>query len=245
MGLSPRQDAQKAASHSGSDVRSGPRARRRTRARVDSQGPRHARDGPRLRGPNRVSRLPLLALFRARERARVPRRLSEARRPPGVQPRDRAAEGRPRPSARRERAFSAPPARSQDGSSREGRLQRWAIRGRCSGRGTRPLARSQRTVRRAARGHEHLAERAVERPRREPRHSGGGGASSASCSRTSRISSRSCGSAASLRTSARIDERTRRRAAASRRAVRTASESVSPSARTTSRAAAEASSSRT
>ena len=66
------------------------------------------------------------------------------------------------------------------------------------------------------------------------------GTSSAICSRMMRISSRSLSSAATRWTSSRIAERTRRRAAASRSAVRTASESVSPSARTTSSAATEA-----
>lgn len=71
------------------------------------------------------------------------------------------------------------------------------------------------------------------------------GASSASCSRMTRISSRSCSSAASMRTSSRTADRSRRRAAASRSAMRTASESLSSPARTISRAAAEASSRRT
>jgi hypothetical protein len=72
-----------------------------------------------------------------------------------------------------------------------------------------------------------------------------GGARSAICSRIKRISSRSASSAARRRTSSRIADLTRRRAAASRRAVRTASESVKPSARTTSSAAAALSSRRT
>ncbi len=71
-----------------------------------------------------------------------------------------------------------------------------------------------------------------------------GGARSAICSRIKRISSRSAWSAARRRTSSRIADLTRRRAAASRRAVRTASESVRPSARTTSSAAAALSSRR-
>lgn len=179
------------------------------------------------------------------ERARVPRRRSGALWRRGAQLRDRAAEGPPRWSAQRERVSPPPPARSQDGSLREGRLRTSAIRGRCSGRGTRLLARPRQSVRPAAHDRGRHVGAATGRPRRVPRHSGERGASSASCSRTTRISSRSCGSAASLCTSARIEERARRRAAASRRAVRTASESVSPSARTTSRAAAEASSSRT
>ncbi len=56
----------------------------------------------------------------------------------------------------------------------------------------------------------------------------GDGASSASCSRMIRISSRSSASAAMAETSSRIDDRTLRRAAASRSAVRTASESLIP-----------------
>lgn len=71
------------------------------------------------------------------------------------------------------------------------------------------------------------------------------GASSASCSRTRRISSRSVLSEASCRTSARIADRARLRAAASCNAVLTASESVIPAARTTSSAAADEASSRT
>ncbi len=71
------------------------------------------------------------------------------------------------------------------------------------------------------------------------------GASAASCSRMTRISSRSSSSAASRRTSSRVADRARRRAAASRSATRTASESLRPSARMTSRAASEPSSSRT
>jgi hypothetical protein len=83
------------------------------------------------------------------------------------------------------------------------------------------------------------------RSRRGPRQSRRSGASSANCSRTKRIFSRSSSSSARRRTSSRSEERTRRRAAASCSAVRTAPESVRPPARTTSRAVSEASSRRT
>jgi hypothetical protein len=113
-------------------------------------------------------------------------------------------------------------------------------------RGTRRPARSPRTGHPVARGLERLAGRVNGTPRHGPPHSPAGrGASSDICRRMIRISSRSPSSAAMRRTSSRSAERTRRRAAASRRAVRTASESLSPLARTMSRAASEASSRRT
>jgi hypothetical protein len=70
------------------------------------------------------------------------------------------------------------------------------------------------------------------------------GASWAMCSLMSRISSRPASSAARRSISSRSADRARRHAAASRTAVRTASESLMPDARATSRAATDASSKR-
>jgi len=119
-----------------------------------------------------------------------------------------------------------------------------ARRAPCSGPAARRLGRRPHMGPRAAHDHARGWAPARGTPHREPLVPGFR-PSSAICSRTSRISSRSTGSSSSLRASSRSADRVRRRAAASRSAVRTASESFSPSERTTSSAAAVASSRRT
>jgi hypothetical protein len=184
-------------------------------------------------------------LIRGPRPSGVPRPRPEAQRRRVVRRSAQGAGDQRRWFARRGLASRCRQARSSVGKWPVGRWSTLVRRASCSTPGTRQPEPPLRSERLAAHVRGHRAARAAGRPLRGPPQSVESGASSAICSRMTRISVRSASSAASRSTSSAIDERVRRLAAASLRAVRTASESLVPLPRTTLSAAAELSSNRT